>query len=143
MPGPRPSEGMGRAQDCREPADARQLRHRRDARGGRATGIVSIALVRRAKQLGYLVGSCSDRPISYQQALWERLHIIVDFTVLKHRLADVKARFAAAAYYHIGDSDLDRFFAVGAGFRFLRAEAAAHRSWGPELFAESPGGHFF
>src|SRR5439155_851565 len=69
---------------------------------GDPPGIVSIALVQTAKRLGYLVGSCSDRPISHQKSLWERLRITVDFTVLKHELATVKARFAAAAYYHIG-----------------------------------------
>ncbi|HZF04070.1 MAG TPA: HAD family hydrolase, partial [Patescibacteria group bacterium] len=52
---------------------------------GEPPGIVPIALVRTAKRLGYLVGSCSDRPLGYQQALWERLGIAVDFTVLKHR----------------------------------------------------------
>jgi hypothetical protein len=70
--------------------------------------------------------------------MWERLAIAADFTALKHRLADVKARFAAAAYYHIGDTDIDESFAAGAGFRFLRADAAAHRSWGPVLFTEPP-----
>ena len=54
---------------------------------GDPPGIVSIALVKTAKRLGYLVGSCSDRPISHQQSLWERLKIAVDFTVLKHELA--------------------------------------------------------
>jgi hypothetical protein len=102
---------------------------------GDPPGIVTIDHVRHAKRLGYVIGSCSDRPIGYQQALWERLAIAVDFTVLKHRLADVKASFAAASYYHIGDTDIDETFAVGAGFRFLRADARAHRLWGPELFA--------
>jgi len=106
---------------------------------GEPPGIVPIALVKTAKRLGYLIGSCSDRPIRHQQEMWERLDIVADFTVLKHRLADVKARFAATAYYHIGDTDTDDFYATSAGFRFLRAEAAAHRSWGSELFAEPPG----
>ena len=106
---------------------------------GHPPGIIPIALVRRAQQLGYLVGSCSDRPISYQQAMWERVQIVADFTALKHRLDDVKARFPAAAYYHIGDTDLDHFFATGAGFRFLRADPDAHREWVVELFAEPPG----
>ena len=104
---------------------------------GEPPGIVPIALVRTAKRLGYLVGSCSDRPLGYQQALWERLGIAVDFTVLKHRLADVKARFAAAAYYHVGDSDTDACYASDAGFRFLRAEPAAHAAWASELFGAS------
>lgn len=103
---------------------------------GEPPGVVSIALVRTAKRLGYLVGSCSDRPIGYQRDLWDRLGIAVDFTVLKHRLADLKAQFPAAAYYHVGDTDIDARFASDAGFRFLRADAAAHRAWGPELFSD-------
>src|SRR5207249_10005997 len=53
-----------------------------------------------AKRLGYVIGSCSDRPIGFQRDLWERLRIAVDFTVLKHHLGDVRAQFAATAYYH-------------------------------------------
>ena len=100
---------------------------------GQPPGIVPISLVRRAQRLGYLVGSCSDRPLSFQQAMWERAAIAADFTALKHRLDDVKARFAAAVYYHIGDTDLDQFYATAAGFRFLRADPAAHRAWSVEL----------
>jgi hypothetical protein len=102
---------------------------------GQPPGIVPIALVRRAQGLGYLIGSCSDRPISYQQAMWERVQIVADFTVLKHRLDEVKTRFPATAYYHIGDTEVDDFFATAAGFRFLRADVQAHSVWSPELFA--------
>jgi len=107
---------------------------------GDPPGIVSIALVKTAKRLGYLVGSCSDRPISHQQSLWERLRITVDFTVLKHELATVKSRFQAAVYYHIGDTDVDDYYATGAGFRFLKADAPGRQAWPVELFAEPPGG---
>jgi hypothetical protein len=96
---------------------------------GEPPGIISIDMVRRAQRLGYVIGSCSDRPISHQRDLWDRLGIVADFTVLKHRLADVKAQYSAGSYYHIGDTDTDDHF------RFLKADAAAHRSWGPELFA--------
>jgi hypothetical protein len=106
---------------------------------GDPPGIVTVALVRTAQRLGYVIGSCSDRPLAYQQALWRRLGIAVDFTVLKHRLDEVRARFAAAAYYHIGDTDTDDFYATGAGFRFLSVEAAAHRAWRAELFGEPTG----
>ena len=102
---------------------------------GEPPGIVPVALVRTAQRLGFLIGSCSDRPISFQEAMWERLAIRADFTVLKHRLADVRARFAAAAYYHIGDTEVDERFALEAGFHFLRADADEHRRWGPELFS--------
>ena len=105
---------------------------------GDPPGIVSIALVKTAKRLGYLVGSCSDRPISHQQSLWARLQIAVDFTVLKHELASVKRRFTAAAYYHIGDTDVDDHYATRAGFRFLKADAVGRRLWPVELFAEPP-----
>jgi hypothetical protein len=105
---------------------------------GEPAGIVPIALVKTAKRLGYVIGSCSDRPIRYQREMWEGLQIAPDFTVLKHRLADVKELFEAAAYYHIGDTDTDEFYATGAGFRFLKADVDAHRLWGQELFAESP-----
>ena len=100
---------------------------------GEPPGIVPVTLVRTAQGLGYVVGSCSDRPIAYQQAMWARLGIAADFTVLKHRLADVRARFAAAAYYHVGDTDVDERFAREAGFAFLRADADAHARWAAEL----------
>ena len=100
---------------------------------GDPPGIVTIAMVQHARRLGYLIGSCSDRTINYQQVLWSRLGIAPDFTVLKHRLADVKARFAAQAYYHIGDTEVDHHAASGAGFRFLKADAAAHADWAPLL----------
>jgi len=103
---------------------------------GDPPGIVPVALVKQAKRLGYLIGSCSDRPIRYQKDMWQQLGIAPDFAVLKHRLAEIKARFAASAYYHIGDTDVDDHYATVAGFRFLRAEAAAHRAWSAELFAE-------
>jgi hypothetical protein len=106
---------------------------------GEPPGIIPVALVRQAQRLGYLVGSCSDRPISFQTVMWERLKIAPDFTVLKHRLGDLKARFEAAAYYHIGDTDIDEHYALIAGFRFLRADAITHRAWGPELFGGQPG----
>jgi hypothetical protein len=104
---------------------------------GQPPGVVPLALVMAAKRLGYLVGSCSDRPIGYQQALWNGLGIAVDFTVLKHRLADLRVRFAATAYYHIGDADADARYASDAGFRFLKADAAAHAAWARELFGTS------
>ena len=105
---------------------------------GDPPGIIPIALVKRAKRLGYLVGSCSDRPLSFQQVMWERLDVVADFTVLKHRLADLRSRFDAAAYYHVGDTDIDEHFALLAGFLFLRADAAAHRAWEPTLFPDAP-----
>ena len=53
---------------------------------------------------------------------------------LKHQLAEVKTQFQAEAYYHIGDTDMERFLAGRAGFRFVRADAAVCQAWGPEVF---------
>ena len=107
---------------------------------GDPPGIVTVASVRAARRLGYVVGSCSDRPLAHQRQLWQRLALNPDFTVLKHRLAEVRAAFTAVAYYHIGDTDVDEHFAGLAGFRFLRADAVSFRAWGPELFGSATGG---
>ena len=101
---------------------------------GDPPGMITIEMLRRLKRRGYLIGSGSDRPLSYQRELWKRLRIDADFTALKHRLAEIKARFPAQAYYHIGDTEVDDDLATRAGFRFLRADADAHAAWGPEIF---------
>ena len=108
---------------------------------GEPPGIVPVALVLEAKRLGYVIGSCSDRPIGFQRDLWERLRIAVDFTVLKHHLGDVRAQFAATAYYHIGDTEVDAFYANAAGFSFLRADPETRRLWPSDLFTRPPDGH--
>ena len=110
---------------------------------GDPPGIITIGAVRAARRLGYVVGSCSDRPLAHQHRLWQRLELSPDFTVLKHRLAEVRAAFTAVAYYHIGDTDVDEHFAGLAGFRFLRADAVSFRAWGPALFGPETdqGGH--
>ena len=105
---------------------------------GDPPGVISVEMVRECKRLGYLIGSCSDRPVSYQRRLWEHLAIAADFAVLKHRLADVTAELQAEAYFHIGDSDLDHLVAGQAGFRFFRADTAVLEAWGPALFLDPP-----
>jgi hypothetical protein len=105
---------------------------------GDPPGLITMDMVRQAKALGCLIGSCSDRPLSDQRRIWERHQIVVDFTALKHRLADVKAQFQAEAYYHIGDTDLDRFFADRAGFRFVKADADVRQAWGRAVCLEPP-----
>ena len=101
---------------------------------GDPPGIITMDMVRAIQELGYVIGSASDRTLSSQRHLWERYHMVVDFTVLKHQLAEVKAQFQAEAYYHIGDTDMDRILAARAGFRFVWVDAALRRIWGPEVF---------
>lgn len=97
---------------------------------GDPPGSITLEMVRNARRMGFLIGSCSDRTISYQQRLWLEHDIPVDFTVLKHRLSDVKAQFQAEVYYHIGDSEVDEFYSGRAGFVFLQADLSAPRRLG-------------
>ena len=92
--------------------------------------MLSIDLVLKTKDAGILIGSCSDRPISGQRAIWEQHGIEVDFAVSKHQLPDVKQRFDAEIYYHIGDrEDLDRQYALAAGFEFFWPDEAVSEPW--------------
>ena len=97
---------------------------------GDPPSLVTMDMVRAIKALGYVIGSGSDRPLSDQRHILENHHIVVDFMALKHQLAEVKAQFQAEAYYHIGDTDMDRFLADRAGFRFVRADAAVCQALG-------------
>jgi hypothetical protein len=105
---------------------------------GDPPGVLTMEMVRRAQEKGFLIGSCSDRPISGQQAMWAQHNIQVDFVVPKHMLPEVKAKFEADVYYHIGDrEDLDKKYALEAGFEFLWPHEAIAKLWslhhpGPE-----------
>ena len=95
---------------------------------GDPPGVLTMDMVRLVREKGFLIGSCSDRTLSGQRALWAAHEIEVDFVVSKHMLPDVKAKFEADVYLHIGDrEDLDRQYALKAGFDFLWPdEAVAH-----------------
>ena len=86
---------------------------------GDPPGEVTLDSVRRALRLGYVVGSCSDRPLSVQQRLWAAADIEVHFTVLKQQLSEVRARFLVDHYVHVGDTPIDRMMALEAGFDFV------------------------
>ncbi len=96
---------------------------------GDPPGCITLAMVRAAQARGCIIGSCSDRTVSNQERLWRDNRVPMEFTVLKHQLDSVKARFEAAAYYHIGDTDLDRQYAERNGFEFLLPDAAVARIW--------------
>ena len=97
---------------------------------GDPPGILTMEMVRRAQAKGVVIGSCSDRPISAQRAIWAQHNIAIDFAVGKLMLPDVKAQFVADVYYHIGDrEDLDRKYALEAGFEFLWPHEAIVQPW--------------
>ncbi len=97
---------------------------------GEPPGSITMDMVREVQEEGHIIGSCSDRTISGQQRLWEEQGIAVDFTVLKHQLSDLAARFEAEEYLHIGDTDLDSRVSKAAGFRFIPVDEASSLVWG-------------
>ena len=96
---------------------------------GDPPGPVTMSMVRKAQAHGCIIGSSSDRPIPVQQAIWDRYRIEVNFVSHKQELPDVKIRFPAAEYYHIGDTELDRQFALEAGFNFLWMDDGHTEPW--------------
>ena len=86
-------------------------------------------MVRRAEAYGCIIGSCSDRPVPVQQEIWDRHNIQVSFVSPKQSLLEVKSRFAAEEYYHIGDTELDRHLALQAGFHFVWMHAGHTEPW--------------
>jgi hypothetical protein len=85
---------------------------------GDPPGPVTLFTVLQARELGYTIGSASDRTRADQEALWAAHGIDVDFVGGKHHLHEVKARFACDRYVHIGDSLVDKLYAERADFEF-------------------------
>ncbi len=106
---------------------------------GEPRGSITMDFVRRVQSLGYIVGSCSDRPLSYQEKMWQEHDISVDFTVLKQNLGDVKARFEADEYTHIGDSAADEYYALKSGFRFIEIDTMEWLDWSEHLLTVDSG----
>ena len=96
---------------------------------GDPPGPITMNIVRNAQAHGCIIGSSSDRPLPVQQAIWDRHRIEVSFVSNKQGLLDLKSRFAAEEYYHIGDTELDRQFALEAGFHFLWMDAGSNEPW--------------
>jgi hypothetical protein len=96
---------------------------------GDPPGSITIARVRRALELGYIVGSCSDWPVSHQKRMWLKHDVPVSFTVLKHQLDRVRAEFSAEHYVHIGDTNIDRQYAERNGFTYYYPDASIDHLW--------------
>ncbi|MBV1878245.1 MAG: hypothetical protein KUG79_11435 [Pseudomonadales bacterium] len=97
---------------------------------GDPPGVLTMTMVRRSVARGFIIGSCSDRPLSAQRALFKKQNIPLQFAVSKHMLSDVMQQFKADAYYHIGDrEDLDKIYAERAGFNFLWPDEAILKPW--------------
>ena len=96
---------------------------------GDPPGPITMDMVRNAEAHGCIIGSSSDRPLPVQQAIWDRHNIQVSFVSPKQGLLDVKSRFTAEEYYHVGDTELDLQFALKAGFHFVWMDAGIAEPW--------------
>lgn len=96
---------------------------------GDPPGYITMERVRKALELGYIIGSCSDRTVGDQQRIWRQHGIVVAFTVLKHQLDRVKAEFSAESYVHIGDTNMDQHYAERNGFAYLFPDTSIDHLW--------------
>ena len=86
---------------------------------GDPPGPLSADFVRRTQQSGSLIGSCSDRTVREQSAMWDAAEIVPDFVVVKNQLGSVREQFASERYIHIGDTHVDAHFAGLASFQYI------------------------
>ena len=89
---------------------------------GDPPGPVPASVARELVARGHVVGVASDWPRSSQQPLWSLHGVEPEFVGGKHHLHEVKARFAADRYVHIGDTEIDEHYALLAGFEFLHVD---------------------
>ena len=97
---------------------------------GDPPGPITMQMVKKAKEHGCIIGSSSDRPLPVQQNIWDRFDIEVSFVSAKHQLPDIKTKFPADKYYHIGDTNIDKQYADQAGFTFFLPEDSVPVFWG-------------
>ena len=91
-------------------------------------GPITLNMVKRAQDMGYIIGSCSDIPVAQQQAMWEKHGIPVDFTVLKHRLDEINAEFQADECYLVSPRDTGDYSRIY-GFTFLPVHTTRDQPW--------------
>ena len=91
-------------------------------------GPITLDMIRRAQEMGYIIGSCSDIPVSQQRAMWEGHGISVDFTLPKHHLEQLRSLFEADEYFLVSPRDTGDY-AAKAGFVFLQADEVSGEPW--------------
>ncbi len=85
---------------------------------GDPPGPIQIDVVRHAIELGFIVGTASDRTVREQRALWARHGLEPDFVGHKHHLGELRDRFEVTQFVHVGDTDVDAHYARLASFDF-------------------------
>ncbi|OHV30427.1 MULTISPECIES: HAD family hydrolase [Pseudofrankia] len=105
---------------------------------GDPAGPLRLAFVRWARARGYVIGSCSDRTLGEQSAMWARAGIVPDFVSRKHELTAVRAAWRCQRFVHIGDTRVDEHFAAQADFEFIFVFDLASRLAAIDLITCSP-----
>ena len=54
---------------------------------------------------------------------------------IDNMLEIVKAQFQADVYYHVGDTDMDEFFAGRAGFQFILVDSMPFYDWCDQIIS--------
>ena len=90
--------------------------------GGDPAGPIDFDMVREVQRRGHVIGSSSDRTLGAQRQLWEIAGIDVDFIGHKHHMVAMRERFEASRLLHIGDTQVDEYFARLAGFEFVHVD---------------------
>jgi hypothetical protein len=85
---------------------------------GDPPGPVLLDHVREAQRRGAVIGSASDQTRRDQRRMWESNGIAVDFAEHKQNLGSVRSQFGCERFVHIGDTLVDRHYALQAGFEF-------------------------
>jgi hypothetical protein len=83
---------------------------------------VTVAVVRALVDAGFVVGCASDRTRSDQEETWAAHGVTLAFLGGKHHLDDVRTRFDAHRYVHVGDTHVDEHYAGIAGFEYIAVD---------------------
>lgn len=87
---------------------------------GDPPGVLTHEHIDYFRSRGAIIGSASDRPQSAQVAMWSGYGAEVDFTIMKHRMPELRERYPEAeTYWHVGDRPVDQQIAEVAKFTFF------------------------
>jgi len=86
---------------------------------GEPPGPVTVEIVELLVLAGHVVGCASDRTRTDQEQTWARAGLALAFVGGKHHLDDVRTRFPADRYVHVGDTHVDAHYAALHGFEFV------------------------
>ena len=96
---------------------------------GNPPGPITMDMVRQAQAMGYIIGSASDKPIPVQKMIWDQHNIVVEFAIHKQNLDAVRTQFEADMYQHIGDTNMDEYYARLHGFEYLDVANQLAEPW--------------